>query len=79
MGDLLRQLVDRTAGATDVEPPTTGRVVKVTSEGPWVVPLDGDERHPVGPCRGPAGVQRHDIVLLVYTDEAPWIAAVDRS
>lgn len=64
-------------------PPTTARVVRSDDSGVWVVPLGYDTRHPVGPCRGawrptevgterlPTGV----VVLLVWTQERPWVAA----
>lgn len=61
-------------------PPTTARVVRVDG-GIFAAPLDADTRHPIGPCRGPgvgpAGVMVGDVVLLVWTNERPWIAQVD--
>lgn len=51
--------------------PTTARVVKVTIDGVWAAPLGDDIRHPIGPCRGVAAV--NDIVLLVPTQERPWV------
>jgi hypothetical protein len=32
--------------------PMTARVVRSDGSGVWCVPLDGDVRHPIGPCRG---------------------------
>lgn len=63
----------------------TGRVVRSDDTGVWVAPVGGDTRHPLGPCRGatrpvgagpawerlPAGT----VVLLVLTDDGPWVAA----
>lgn len=51
--------------------PVTGRVTKVDDDGVWVVPLDGDMRVPIGPCRGTASVD--DICLVVWTQERPWV------
>lgn len=63
--------------------PVTARVVRSDDTGVWAVPLGGDTRHPTGPCRGatrltgalvrerlPVGV----VVLLVWTQERPWVA-----
>lgn len=75
--------------------PVTARVVRSDASGVWCAPLEGDTRHPIGPCRGGrrrrfietgAGdeAHRHDdlvqlpagtVVLLVFTDERPWITA----
>lgn len=59
--------------------PVTARVVRAdpSADGGarWVVPLGADQRHPIGPCRGGAGVPVGAVVLLVWTDERPWIAA----
>lgn len=61
----------------------TGQVVRSDDTGVWVAPVLGDTRHPIGPCRGatrrtdtgweqlPAGTT----VLLVLTDDGPWVAA----
>lgn len=54
--------------------PVTARVVKVDGTQRWVAPLDSDQRHPIGPCRGGAGAPVGAIVLLVWTSERPWIA-----
>lgn len=61
---------------SQVAPPATGRVVR-TAGGVFVAPLGSDARYPVGPCRGGGGVAVGDLVLLVFTDDDPWIAAVD--
>jgi hypothetical protein len=59
-------------------PPVTGKVVKVDDAGAaWVAPLGSDPRHPVGPCRGSAGAAAGDVVLLVFTQERPWITQID--
>lgn len=50
--------------------PVTGRVTKVDPDGVWVVPLGGDMRVPVGPCRGTAAVD--DVCLIVWTQEQAW-------
>lgn len=74
--DGFRQFLD---GRPTVEAPevVTAKVVRVDG-GVHAVALDDDERHPIGPCRGPAGVQVGDIVLLIETsNELPWIAQVD--
>ncbi|MBB3041029.1 hypothetical protein [Nocardioides soli] len=54
----------------------TAKVIRVDG-GIHAVALDDDERHPIGPCRGPAEVQVGDIVLLIETNELPWVAQVD--
>lgn len=70
-----------------VQEPVTGRVVRSDASGVWVVPLGGDTRHPVGPCRG--GWRRNDagvlelvgvgvVVLIVWTQERPWVAGWDK-
>lgn len=57
--------------------PVTARVVRLDG-GAWVAVLDGDQRVPIGPCRGPAGLEVGDVVLVLFTNERPWIAAVDQ-
>lgn len=54
-------------------PPVTGRVVKIAG-GVWVTPIGGDLRHPIGPCRGGVAAVVGDVVLLIFTQERPWIA-----
>lgn len=60
-------------------PPTihhdTAQTARVTSTdgGIWAVPLDGDMRVPIGPCRGSDGILVGQVCLLVWTkDELPW-------
>ena len=62
----------------------TARVVRSDASGVWVTPLSGDQRHPLGPCRGatrPDGAGGTEqlgtdvIVLLVLTADGPWVAA----
>lgn len=58
--------------------PVTAKVVRVDG-GRYVVALDDDERHPIGPCRGPE-VAVGDVVLVIWTaNDLPWIAQVDVS
>jgi hypothetical protein len=51
--------------------PVTARVTRVDAEGVWAVPLGGDMRIPVGPCRGTAAVG--DVCLVIWTQELPWV------
>ena len=53
--------------------PVTGRVTKVDSQGVWVVPVDGDLRTPIGPCRGPSDIPLGTVVMVIYTQERPWV------
>lgn len=53
--------------------PVTGRVTKVDAQGVWVVPVGGDLRTPVGPCRGPADIPVGTVVMVIYTQERPWV------
>lgn len=78
MAFTLQTLLDGTPAPSD-RPPLTGRVVRVEG-GVYVAGIDDDSRHPVGPCRGPAGLSVGDVVLLIWTDnERAWVAAVDRT
>lgn len=92
-------LYDSIRPAAIARPPVTGRVVRSDASGVWATPLDGDTRHPIGPCRGArrpvfestgAGdaAHRHDtleqlpvgvLVLLVFTDDGPWVAGWEES
>ncbi|GAA4117389.1 hypothetical protein GCM10022215_17960 [Nocardioides fonticola] len=56
--------------------PVTARVVKVDPTGAWASPLGTSTDSPVGPCLGPSPAVG-SVVLLVFTDDGPWIAAVD--
>lgn len=70
--DVLRRRPPRPAAAM-----TGGKVTKVSADGAVYVTLDGgDERHPIGPCRGahyrplavvscPAGAHTHPVPPLV--------------
>lgn len=72
--------------ATITRPPVTATVVSSNETGVHVVPVDGDSRHPIGPCRGATRLvlvdddlvlRRLEIgvaVLLVFTDAGPWVA-----
>lgn len=53
--------------------PVTGRVTKVDTQGVWVAPVGGDLRTPVGPCRGPADIPVGTVVMVIYTQERPWV------
>lgn len=53
--------------------PVTGRVTKVDTQGVWVVPIGGDLRTPVGPCRGPSDIPVGTVVMVIYTQERPWV------
>jgi hypothetical protein len=53
--------------------PVTGRVTKVDTQGVWVVPVGGDLRTPVGPCRGPSDIPVGTVVMVIYTQERPWV------
>lgn len=67
-------------------PPVTATVVTSDETGVYVVPVDGDTRHPIGPCRGGTRLVLVDdalvtrplpvnaAVLLVFTDAGPWVA-----
>lgn len=53
-------------------PPVTARIVRSDTTGVWAVPLGGDTRHPIGPCRGsivPVGT----VVALVWTQGQAWV------
>lgn len=53
--------------------PVTGRVTKVDTTGVWVVPIGGDLRTPVGPCRGPSDIPVGTVVMIIWTQERPWV------
>jgi hypothetical protein len=53
--------------------PITGRVTKVNGDGVWVVPIGGDQRTPVGPCRGPSDIPIGTICMVIWTQERPWV------
>ncbi len=53
--------------------PVTGRVTRVDGQGVWVVPVDGDLRTPIGPCRGPSDIPVGTVVMVIYTQERPWV------
>lgn len=53
--------------------PVTGRITKVDAQGVWVVPVGGDLRTPVGPCRGPSDIPVGTLVMVIYTQERPWV------
>lgn len=53
--------------------PVTGRVTRVDSQGVWVVPIGGDLRTPLGPCRGPSDIPVGTVVMVIYTQERPWV------
>lgn len=53
--------------------PVTGRVTRVDSQGVWVVPVGGDLRTPIGPCRGPSDIPVGTVVMVIYTQERPWV------
>lgn len=53
--------------------PITGRVTKIDEAGVWVVPIGGDQRTPVGPCRGPADIPVGTICMVIWTQERPWV------
>lgn len=56
--------------------PLTARVTKIDAEGGiWAAPVGGDHRTPVGPCRGSDLLKRGDVVLIVWTQERPWVLA----
>lgn len=57
--------------------PQTARVIRKVGGEVFVAAVDDDTRHPIGPVRGGAGVPVGAIVLLIWTDESPWIAAWD--
>lgn len=57
--------------------PVTARVVRSDETGVWVVPLGGDMRYPIGPVRGPGVLGLGDIVLLVFTQERPWVLGTE--
>lgn len=72
--DFSRMLDGRPARIS--EEPVTAKVIRIDG-GVFAVTLDDDERHPLGPCRGPE-VTVGDIVLLIWTsNDQPWIAQVD--
>ncbi len=54
----------------------TARVVRVDASGVWVALLGESMEHPIGPCRG---ITPPDdaLVLLVHTQEAPWVVAYE--
>lgn len=53
--------------------PITGRVTKIDADGVWVVPIGGDQRTPVGPCRGPSDIPLGTICMVIWTQERPWV------
>lgn len=66
--------------------PQSAVVVQSGPEGVLVSEIGGDARHPVGPCSGATrrtatgALQRLPVgtrVLLVHTDDGPWVAAHD--
>lgn len=63
--------VSSTRGSS--RPPVTGRVVRSDETGTWVAPIDGDQRHPLGPCRGPSDLEVGTIVMVISTQERPWV------
>lgn len=80
------QLVDRQP-AKITRDPVTATVVTSDDSGVYVVPIDGDNRHPIGPCRGASRYALNEdgdlvtrplsagvVVLLVFTDAGPWVA-----
>lgn len=80
------QLVNREPAKITREP-VTATVVTSDDTGVHVVPVDGDNRHPIGPCRGATRPAINDggdlvtrrlkvgaVVLLVFTDAGPWVA-----
>lgn len=63
-------------------PPATATVVRSDATGVWVAVLGADIRHPTGPCWGARDHTGHQlavgtVVLLVSTDQGPWVAAWD--
>lgn len=52
--------------------PLTGVVTRVDDAGIWVVPLGGDMRTPIGPCRGTSDATQGAVCLLVFTQDQPW-------
>ncbi|TIC78774.1 hypothetical protein [Nocardioides sp. GY 10127] len=64
----------RTPSAGD-QAPVTAQIVRTDDSGVWAAQIGDDTRHPVGPCYGGAGLPVGTLVLLVDTDEGPWIAA----
>ena len=74
---LARQLRPKPYQPEEPSSPTTCLVVRKDSKGAWVVPLGEDTRHPIGPCDvGDLTVAKGNIVLLIFTQERPWITAV---
>lgn len=62
-------------------PPVTATVINGTSDGGLlVVPLDGDTRNPIEVAFGPTilDAPAGTLVLLVFTQGGPWVAAVNR-
>lgn len=59
----------------------TARTTRVDVSGVWVTPLGDDHRDQVwGPCRGvipPAPEVTPTVVLLVQTQERPWVVAFE--
>ena len=53
--------------------PVTGRVTRVDGQGVWVVPVGGDLRTPIGPCRGPSAIPVGPVVMVIYTQARPWV------
>lgn len=71
-------VVQRRAGRID-RPPCTATVTATTAttDGVYVVPLDGDSRNPIGPCYGGDGAPIGTLVLLIFTAGGPWVAATN--
>lgn len=70
--------------------PSTATVARIDEEGTWVSVQGADPRQPIGPCRGGARLVDGDLfpadpiitvgtnVLLVWTNDGPWVAAVEQ-
>lgn len=59
------QAIDRT--------PQTALVVRSDDAGVWVAPVGSDARHPIGPCYGPLRTPVGALVILVWTQDRPWV------
>lgn len=92
MTDTLEALFDRRPRKIE-RAPTTATVARIDREGTWVSVPGADPRQPLGPCRGGAHVAAGGEgelvpedsplvvgmnVLLVWTDDGPWIAGMER-
>ena len=53
--------------------PLTAVVTKTSPDGPYVAPIGGDHRTPIGPCRGGTGLAVGDPCVLLWTQELPWV------